>query len=229
MISSAYATRLIVTLGHNCFLGSPSKIWAMDPNSGDVRWSFDGPTLWTNFCAGDKEGADIRRAMGGREKCGPNSWSMPVTDSQGDIYVGSHVGALYRYGWQPGVSGARNVELLSTLSTGVAFQDAAIAIGSGVMAVSTCTSLIVFQAYTGSFSTNQSVSHDDYSPITNQVHGEDISHDISEELHDDPTLTPKFDADDIWKNDQPTYNPINDNYGPGNADNHPLEWSPSKR
>merc|ERR1719291_272702 len=139
----------------------------MDPGSGAIRWDFDGPTLWTNFCAGDKEGADIRRAMGGREKCNPNSWSMPVTDSQGDIYVGSHVGALYRYGWQPGVVGSRNVNLLSTLSTGVAFQDAAIAIGSSVMAVSTCTSLIVFQTYTGSFSSaNWSVSHDDYSPIT---------------------------------------------------------------
>ncbi|CAK0829210.1 unnamed protein product [Prorocentrum cordatum] len=128
----AFHTRLVVTLGHNCYLGSPTQIWGLDPDDGDIRRARNG--------AG--EGADVRRAMGGREKCSPNSWSMPVVDSMGDIYVGNQVGQLMRYGF----AGAEyRSELLSTLTTGVAFQDAAIAFGAGVMAVSTCTSLIVFQ------------------------------------------------------------------------------------
>jgi hypothetical protein len=204
--SPAFHTRLVVTLGHNCYLGSPSQIWGLDPTSGDTRWAKTGPTLWTNFCAGDKEGADIRRAMGGREKCSPNSWSMPLIDSAGDLYVGNQVGVLYKYG-QHGTY-ANQAELKSTLTLGVAVQDAAIAIGDGAMAVSTCTSLIVFKTYPSFWSNaTWSVSHSDYSPIQDQVHGEDISHDISEESHDDITLTPKIDSDDIWSNDEPFYDP----------------------
>jgi len=206
MVGHAGHTRLVVTMGHNCYLGSPSKIWGMDPNTGDVRWFQEGPTLWTGFCAGDKEGADIRRAMGGREKCHPNSWSMPTMDSAGDIYVGNQVGALYRYGQSQ--THVNQVQLLSTLTIGVATQDNAISIGDGVMAVTTCTSLIVFKTYSTDFSNaTWSVSHSEYSNISDKVHGEDISHQISEELHDDISLTPKVDSDDIWSNDQPVYDP----------------------
>jgi len=168
--------RLVVTMGMNCFMNSPSQIWSMDPNNGDIRWTRDGPTLWTNFCAGEKEGADIRRAMGGRAACKPNSWSTPVMDSAGDVYVGTQIGVLQRYGSDGG--GARDIQVLSTLTTGVAFQDSAIAFADGVMAVSTCTSLIVFQ--TGLADGSWSVSHDDYSPSPGMVHGDEASHDISE-------------------------------------------------
>jgi outer membrane protein assembly factor BamB len=204
--SPAFHTRLIVTMGHNCFLGSPSQIWGLDPGSGHIRWMKEGPTLWTGFCAGDKEGADIRRAMGGREKCNPNSWSAPVADSTGDLYVGNQVGQLMRYGLEVHSSSTRP-DLLSTLTTGVAFQDSAIAFGAGVMAVTTCTSLVVFQTMDGFANETWSISHDDYSPITNQVQGEDISHDISEESHGDISVTPKVDSDDIWSNDEPVYDP----------------------
>jgi len=203
--SPSFHTRLAVTMGHNCYLGSPSKFWLMDPNTGDIRKMLEGPTLWTGFCAGDKEGADIRRAMGGREKCSPNSWSTPVIDSAGDVYVGNQVGELYRYG-APG--GGWHAELLSTLTIGVATPDAAIAIGNGLMAVTTCTSLIVFQTYSNQWSQgNWSVSHSEYTPSNHMVHGEEISHQISEESHGDPSVTPKVDSDDIWSNDQPFYDP----------------------
>jgi outer membrane protein assembly factor BamB len=142
--SPALHTRLVVTMGFNCLMNSPTQIWALDPHNGHMRWKRDGPTLWRTECAGDKEGADIRRAMGGREACHPNSWSIPAMDAAGDTYVGNQVGELQRWGSTSG-GGARTVELLSTLSTGQAFQDAAISFGDGVMAVTTCTSLIVFQ------------------------------------------------------------------------------------
>jgi len=212
--SPSFHMRLVLTMGHNCYLNSPSKIWGMDPNNGDIRWMKDGPTLWTGFCAGDKEGADIRRAMGGREKCNPNSWTLPVADSTGDLYVGNQVGELMRYGLDPH-STSYTPNLLSTLTTGVAFQDAAIAFGPGIMAVSTCTSLIVFQTMEGFQNATWSVSHSDYSPISDKVHGEDVSHEISEESHGDFSLTPKTDADDIWSNDQPVYDPNIDNTGYG--------------
>jgi hypothetical protein len=179
-------SRLVVTLGFNCWSNSPSQIWSLDPNNGDIRWMRDGPTLWTNFCAGDKEGADIRRAMGGRAACKPNSWSIPVIDSAGDVYVGNQVGVLSVYG-SPNGGGSRDVQLLSQLTTGVAFQDAAIAIADGLMAVSTCTSLIVFQTYADQFPNGTwSVSHGDYTPSHEMVHGEEVSHEISETPHDAP-------------------------------------------
>ncbi|CAK0807470.1 unnamed protein product, partial [Prorocentrum cordatum] len=178
-------TRLVVTIGMNCKFNSPSQIWALDPNSGHIRWQRDGPTLWTMQCAGDKEGADIRRAMGGRAECKPNSWSAPLIDSSGDVYVGSQVGTLMKFGTPTGsVASPSNVHLMSTLTTGVAFQDTAIALAPGVMAVSTCTSLIVFQTLSGFDNETWSVSHSDYSPISHMVHGEEVSHTISESAHD---------------------------------------------
>jgi outer membrane protein assembly factor BamB len=140
-------TRLIVGLGHHCHFMSPSQIWAIDPDTGHVRWEKQGPTLLTDHCAGDKEGADIRRAMTGRTACEPGAWSAPVIDSHGDLYIGTQVGELQRWGNLEGLEGDTDIELLSTLSTGVAFQDQAIALAPGMMAVSTCTSLIVFQTY----------------------------------------------------------------------------------
>jgi len=176
--------RLVVTMAFNCKFNSPSQIWSLDPNNGHTRWKRDGPTLWTNHCAGDREGADIRRVMGGRATCSPNSWSLPVIDAAGDVYVGNQVGVLQRWGAPAGSAGSRNVQLLSTLTTGVAFQDASIAIAQDVMAVTTCTSLLVFQTYGDKFSNaSWSVSHGDYSPSPEMVHGEEVSHDISETAH----------------------------------------------
>ncbi|CAK0819039.1 unnamed protein product [Prorocentrum cordatum] len=141
--SPSLHTRLVVTMGYNCWHNSPTQIWSLDPHNGHIRWLRDGPTLWSGQCAGDRDGADIRRAMGGRAECHPNSWSTPVADSNGDLYVGNQVGELQKWGSPTGLT--RDVQLLSTLTTGHAFQDAAIAFGNGVMAISTCTSLIVLQ------------------------------------------------------------------------------------
>jgi len=141
--SPSLHTRLVVTMGYNCWHNSPTQIWSLDPHNGHIRWLRDGPTLWSGQCAGDRDGADIRRAMGGRAACHPNSWSAPVADSNGDLYVGNQIGELQKWGSPTGLT--RDVQLLSTLTTGHAFQDAAIAFGNGVMAISTCTSLIVLQ------------------------------------------------------------------------------------
>jgi outer membrane protein assembly factor BamB len=145
-------TRVVVTMGYNCLHNSPTQIWSVDPHNGHQRWERDGPTLWAGHCAGDKEGADIRRAMGGRAACVPNSWSAPAIDSDGNIYVGNQVGVLHKYGSPTGRT--VDVALLSTLTTGHAFQDAAIAFGDGIMAISTCTSLIVLQTYSDYFPGN---------------------------------------------------------------------------
>jgi len=147
--SPSLHTRLVVTIGFNCFHNSPTQIWALDPNNGHMRWIRDGPTLWSGQCAGDKDGADIRRVMGGRAVCHPNSWSIPAADSNGDLYIGNQVGELQKWGSPTGAT--RDVQLLSTLTTGHAFQDASIAFGAGVMAISTCTSLIVLQTHTDYF------------------------------------------------------------------------------
>jgi len=142
--SPKFHTRLVVTLGYNCGHNSPTMIWSVDPHSGGVRFNKDGPTLWSSMCAGDKEGGDIRRAFGGRATCSPGSWSAPVIDRDGDIYVGNQVGEFQR--WGSPTERNEDVEAISSLVTGVAFQDASTALADGVMAVATCTSLIVFQA-----------------------------------------------------------------------------------
>ncbi|CAK0804464.1 unnamed protein product [Prorocentrum cordatum] len=145
--SPAGHTRLVVTLGYNCRYNSPTGLLILDPNNGHFRLEREGPTLWSGMCAGDREGGDIRRAMGGRAACVPNSWSSPVIDSNGDFYVGNQVGVLQKWGSPTGRN--RDFQVLSTLTTGVAFQDSAIAFGPGIMAVSTCTSLIVMQTSDG--------------------------------------------------------------------------------
>jgi hypothetical protein len=142
--SPRFHTRLVVTLGFNCRHNSPTMIWSVDPHSGGVRFNMDGPTLWSSLCAGDKEGGDIRRAYGGRATCSPGSWSIPIIDADGDIYTGNQVGEYQRWG-SPSERNV-DVQVLSSLVTGVAFQDAATALANGIMAVATCTSLIVFQS-----------------------------------------------------------------------------------
>ncbi|CAK0852807.1 unnamed protein product [Prorocentrum cordatum] len=138
-------SQVVLTLGHNCARGSPTKILLLDPLTGG-SYSVDGPTLWSGMCAGDKEGGDIRRAMGGRAACNPGSWSAPVVDEDGDVYVGNQVGVYQRWGSPTRTgTGRRDFQLLSSLVTGVAFQDGATALADGLMAVATCTSLIVFQ------------------------------------------------------------------------------------
>jgi outer membrane protein assembly factor BamB len=195
MVHSLLHTRLVLTMGFNCFHSSPSQIWAIDPNDGAIRWQRDGPTLWTNYCAGDKEGDDIRRAMGGRARCAPNSWSAPAVDSAGDIYVGNQVGVLQRWGTPGGCptgSCSTSIQVLSTLTTGAAFQDAAIAFGDGVMAVSTCTALIVFQTYSQLFS-NETWSYKiQPTSDTGGVPGGRPTSEISETAHEEglPTAPP---------------------------------------
>ncbi|CAK0812898.1 unnamed protein product, partial [Prorocentrum cordatum] len=44
MIHDLAHTRLVLTMGFNCFHNSPSQIWAIDPNDGKIRWERDGPT-----------------------------------------------------------------------------------------------------------------------------------------------------------------------------------------
>jgi len=143
-------TRVVVTLGHSCAFNTPSAFWIMEPDTGGSRITFDGPTLWSRMCAGDLEGGDVRRATGGRATCSPGSWSAPVMDADGDIYMGNQVGVYQRWGSLSRV-GSRDNQLLSSLVTGVAFQDMATALADGIMAVATCTSLIVFQTNSTGF------------------------------------------------------------------------------
>jgi len=141
--SPRFHTRCVVTMGFNCFRGSVTRMMGFNPNDGGVRWDKEGPTLWSSACAGDMEGGDIRRATGGRSTCSPGSWSAPMIDRDGDIYVGNQVGVFQRWG-SPDETNA-GVDVQSSLTTGVAFQDSSIALTPDFMAVSTCTSLIVFQ------------------------------------------------------------------------------------
>merc|ERR1719277_541787 len=134
-------------MGYNCQIRSGSetrsKIWGLNARNGRLAFQVEGPTLWTNWCAGDKDGADIRRAMGGRSTCHPNSMSIPVTDGDGNLYVGTQVGMLQKWGSPTGHS--RDIQLLSTLNSNAAFTDSAIAFGPGFMVASTCSSMIVME------------------------------------------------------------------------------------
>jgi len=140
--------RIIVTMGMHCgqgssrTIGAPSKLISLSPDTGHLRWFRELPTLWSYYCAGDKEGGDIRRAMGGRSSCRPNSNSIPAMDSNGDLYVGNQVGVLQKWGSPTGRT--KDVQLLSSLETKAAFLDSAISFAPGIMAATTCTSLIVF-------------------------------------------------------------------------------------
>merc|ERR1719277_1953276 len=114
-------------------IGKPSELWAVSGRWGGRLWRTVGPTLWTPDCAGDKEGEDIRRAMGTRPMCQPNSWGNPVIDANGDVYVGNHVGILQKWGSSTGST--YTVDLLSSLETDSASLDQSIAVASGFMAI----------------------------------------------------------------------------------------------
>jgi len=91
--------RLVVSMGHNCVLNSTSQLWALEPSTGNITWERQGPTLRSQRCAGDAEGAELRRMLQTRPYCEPGSWSHPAIDSRGDIYIGTQGGELQR--WSP--------------------------------------------------------------------------------------------------------------------------------
>lgn len=149
--SGHYREHLVIGMGLSCkysgkygVASKPSELWALDAKEGGRLWKREGPTLWTPDCAGDKEGADIHRVMGIREKCEPNSWTNPVIDGAGDVFVGNHVGVLQKWGSPD--NRTYSVELLSTLETGTALTDQSIAMAPGMMVVATCNSIIVFSS-----------------------------------------------------------------------------------
>lgn len=149
--SGEHKEHLVIGMGLSCkypgkhgVASKPSELWALSAKWGGRLWKRKGPTLWTSDCAGDKEGADIHRAMGIREKCEPNSWTNPVIDGAGDVFVGNHVGVLQKWGSPDNMS--YTVDLLSTLETGAALTDQSIAMAPGMMVVATCNSIIVIQS-----------------------------------------------------------------------------------
>lgn len=134
--------RIVLTMGFNCRYSSRSQWWVID-NVGSMHLKMDGPTLWTGDCAGEVEAADVRRVAGGRTSCQAASWTLPLIDGSGDLFIGSQVGLLQK--WSSPTDQTSNVEVSSALSTGMAFPEQAIALSQGMMVVTTCTSLIVFQ------------------------------------------------------------------------------------
>jgi outer membrane protein assembly factor BamB len=88
---------LVQPIGQQVMKGAPTDIYALDAETGEVQWIFNGPTQKNFFVAGDSNiEAGVQRAMAGvRPITLPNPWSAPTIDGAGKVYIGSEEGLFY--------------------------------------------------------------------------------------------------------------------------------------
>lgn len=70
-------------------------IYALDAETGTLRWVFNGPAQKGLMQAGDFEGMSDRSKSGVRNVCLPNGWSAPSIAADGAVFVGEEDGNFY--------------------------------------------------------------------------------------------------------------------------------------
>lgn len=86
---------VVVPVGQTFETGQTAVI-AYDAVTGDKQWTFEGPTLQSQYQAGIEYGA-VFRILGSASQMLPltHPWSAPLIDGAGTVYVGNQDGKLY--------------------------------------------------------------------------------------------------------------------------------------
>lgn len=88
---------LIQPIGQQVLQGAPTDIYALDAETGEVQWIFNGPAQQGALQAGDSnlEAVAQRTLAGVRAVTLPNPWGAPSIDGAGTVFIGSEEGPLY--------------------------------------------------------------------------------------------------------------------------------------
>lgn len=114
---------VVIPAGLQTIKGQQIVVYAFDASSGELQWTFQGPSQVGNDVAGDAEGVDARRANGLRDKTAPNPWGQAAIDNNGTVFVGGETGHFFslRDVDGDGHINAQDINEVSVFETGAAF------------------------------------------------------------------------------------------------------------
>jgi len=121
------------------------SIEAFDAETGSLLWRYDMPPWRWYAAAGDEEGMSLRYELGRTPICLPLASSYPTLDAQGILYIGHMDGKLYAVQDRDGNGHIEEESEVCSYDTGGSFSTAGPSIVPGMLAVTTCDSLYVFQ------------------------------------------------------------------------------------
>jgi outer membrane protein assembly factor BamB len=127
--------------------GGPTGVFAYDAATGELQWSFSGPSQKNQHQAGELEGMAERKIAGASTGYVTNPWSAATMDADGTVYVGHEDGLIFALQDANGDGSVQGEGEVDTFDTGAAFVGSSgPAHAPGMLAVASCDSLYVFSA-----------------------------------------------------------------------------------
>jgi len=139
---------LVQPIGQQCHQGFPTDVYALDAETGRVRWIFNGPNQKEELQAGDSNLlAQFQRASAGvRRITLPNPWSAPSIDASGTVFIGSEEGPFYALQDANSDGLVKGAAEVSTLDTKACFSGSSSpAIAPGMVVVASIDAMYVFK------------------------------------------------------------------------------------
>lgn len=126
--------------------GVYTDVYAFDAATGELQWTFDGPTLTTNSAAGEVEGGPLRIERQLKPRALPNAWGPPTIDGKGVVYLGSQTGEFYALQDSDGDGHVRGTGEATTFNMSAAsVGSSSPAIAPGIFAIGSMNKLYVWR------------------------------------------------------------------------------------
>jgi outer membrane protein assembly factor BamB len=138
---------LVQPIGQQCEQGNPTDVYALDAETGEIQWIFNGPSQSHPLQAGDDNPiAQAQRLLAGvRPITLPNPWSAPTIDGNGIVVIGNQEGQLYALADKDGDGKVTDAEI-SRFDTKACFSgSAAAAIAPGMLVATSIDAMYVFK------------------------------------------------------------------------------------
>jgi len=139
---------LVQPIGQQCQMGQPTDVYALDAETGEVQWVFNGPTQKNDLQAGDSNPiARHQREMAGvRQITLPNPWSAPTIDGAGKVFIGSEEGPFYALVDTNGDGHVEGPDEVSSFDTFACFSGSSSAAHApGMMVAASIDAMYVFK------------------------------------------------------------------------------------
>lgn len=139
---------VVIPIGVNDRRGERIDVWALDAETGEKVWEFEGFTQTESAGHGDVN--PVARAVRSAKRLPimtmPNSWGTPTIDGQGTVYVGGTTGHFVALRDADGNGKVSGPEEVSVLKTDADWPGSSgVAIAPGVLATANANSLLVWR------------------------------------------------------------------------------------
>jgi len=108
-------------------------VLALDPDTGRLLWTWEGPTTHRKCNRGDEDGFHPRLLQGKRTVCCPTPWGQPHIGPDGTIYIGNENGDFFALRDANGDGRIDDEKEVSVYHTGATFPHPGAAHAPGMM------------------------------------------------------------------------------------------------